>query len=316
MNSELRNKLLNFEVTPPASAWEAITIGLDKKESGFASTLYEYELSPPASVWNNITDALDEKIHAEFPARLLNYEVTPPANAWQKIESALYEKAEALLVPLRNYDRTPIWKYAVAAAFIGLISFALIWMNNGTTDNISLNNQPAPPENIITNNQKPTQSQVENLSKKNPGNNNPRQLIASVNYNNNYRNRPLYASADFDEPSKTPVQLANTFSMNDLEERVQPLQYAPRDFSYDPSKIADSNPYVLFIGPDGSPVRVSKKLSGMIDCIYNDNTLGNQECKERLQQWREKIAKSPITPSPNNFMDMLDLIKSLQENHP
>lgn len=324
MNSETRNKLLNFEATPPPTAWDGITNGLDNQQNDFASGLYEYQATPPPFIWNNISEELNKNNQSDISSRLFNLEVNPPTATWQKIKSSLDEKEEAPVVFLKNKDAVPIWKYAVAAAVIGLIAFSLVWLNNDngiTQTNISLidkNAKPAiknpslpesnPPSSEILSNQLPAETQGQN--------NNP-SIIAKANYNTgHYNNKPVYASAYMDEPKNTPVQLANSFSVNDFEERVQPMQYGSRINTYNPSQVSNNNPYVMFISPDGYMVRISKKLAGMIGCIYNDNTLGNQDCKEKLQLWREKVAKSPITPTPGNFMDILDLVKTLQENKP
>jgi hypothetical protein len=59
-------------------------------------------------------------------------------------------------------------------------------------------------------------------------------------------------------------------------------------------------------------VRISKKLSDLFCCVSGEEQ--DENCTNQLKQWREKIAASPFNPSPDNFMDILDLINSLQDN--
>ena len=70
--------------------------------------------------------------------------------------------------------------------------------------------------------------------------------------------------------------------------------------------------YIAIMTPDCNVVRISKKLDHLVCCVSGDDP--GTVCKDQLQQWREKIARSPITASPANIMDIVSLVNSLQEN--
>jgi hypothetical protein len=38
-----------------------------------------------------------------------------------------------------------------------------------------------------------------------------------------------------------------------------------------------------------------------------------RQCQEQIKKWRDKIAQSPSSSSPNNFMDLLDIIRTVQD---
>jgi hypothetical protein len=80
------------------------------------------------------------------------------------------------------------------------------------------------------------------------------------------------------------------------------------------SLISDADPYLMFVNPDGYLIRISKKLAETLGCIYtNGNSDEYNRCQDQIKKWRDKIAQSPATSSPDNFMDILNVIKTVQE---
>ena len=82
---------------------------------------------------------------------------------------------------------------------------------------------------------------------------------------------------------------------------------------------ADENHFITN-GPNGDVVRVSNKLSNIIPLLSDDNT--TQEYldvvikesavwKQRYDNLRNKLSK--IAPSPNNFLDIIQLASVLNE---
>jgi hypothetical protein len=102
--SSLRNKMKNYEVIPPADAWEKIAAALDEGTAGY-----------------------------QFPDKLYNMEVMPPAAAWSAISASL-PSADAAVVPMRKRTSSFL-RYAAAAVFIGIAAFGIIkWTNSGNTE--------------------------------------------------------------------------------------------------------------------------------------------------------------------------------------
>lgn len=67
MEDQTKNKLYNFEVTPPAGAWNAIAGEL--KESNpllpLSGKMHEHEVPPPAAAWMQIVKELQKQDVAE-----------------------------------------------------------------------------------------------------------------------------------------------------------------------------------------------------------------------------------------------------------
>lgn len=91
--------------------------------------LYNYEQTPPAGAWDKISSALDESHLADqFPSRLYNTEATPPAMAWDKIAASLdADQAPVVTMPRKRF---PILRYAAAAVVVGIIAIVVVKLNN------------------------------------------------------------------------------------------------------------------------------------------------------------------------------------------
>ena len=323
MNEELKNKIYNYQVNPPGKIWPAIASALNEDiDAAFPAKLYSFETTPPPGIWNKISQDLDINVNATFPQKLFVFEATPPAGLWNKIADELHDENDTKVIPV--FKKTiPIWKYAAAAAVIGLIAFSLLWMNNNseaigdeivstTPENVvpAERNNPTAPSVNSPSTSEPTELRTEeNISK-------DKKWVAKNSYREKYPNQRIYAAASIDELRNAPAQLSPTFSVDIMAENLQPRELSARQIAYNPSRVAENNPYVTVISPDGYVIRISKKLAGMIGCLNNEPTLNDVDCKAKVQKWREQIAQSPITPAPGNFLDMLDLINSIKENTP
>ena len=94
--------------------------------SSLRDKLYQYEATPPASSWDKIAAALDEShLDSQFPARLHQLEADPPAAAWNRIKEALEESnadETAPVIPMRRRF-VPYFRYAAAIIVIGVLGW-------------------------------------------------------------------------------------------------------------------------------------------------------------------------------------------------
>lgn len=94
--------------------------------SSLRDKLYQYEATPPANSWDKIAAALDEShLDNQFPSRLHQLEATPPADAWNKIKEALEEPKNvetAPAIPMRRRF-VPYFRYAAAIIVIGVLGW-------------------------------------------------------------------------------------------------------------------------------------------------------------------------------------------------
>src|SRR6266513_182646 len=95
--------------------------------------MYDYEVPPPTNLWEKIAAELDEsELAHEFPSKLYEIEIIPPPSAWNKINTSL----DAEEVESQKHKKVfPIFRYAAAAAIIGLVAFGSMQLLKGKSTN-------------------------------------------------------------------------------------------------------------------------------------------------------------------------------------
>lgn len=267
--------------------------------------MYNYEVTPPKNGWDKIAASLDESLSGnKFPSRLYDMEVIPPASAWETISTS-FDTQEENVVPIKK--RRPVFlRYAAAAVFIGLAAIGIIRFTNvpgkpeeGTASNNSGNTtirstDPRPEEGdiAITGSRNETAKEADaSLQDKKPIKSRSKNSLVSHAIN-------IKSSA----PSAIPYH--DSFISNDAGNNSF---YAYEDVVPDISKR-----YIMLMTPDGNIIRMSKKWSDLICCVSGEEQ--DEDCKTQLKQWQKKIATSPVSPSSGNFLDLLELVSSLDNN--
>ena len=299
MSEDMQKKLYDYEETPPAKTWDKIAAALvEEIYAEFPQKLYRAEIVPPVNVWNKIVLALDD-VAEEYPSKLYSLEILPPAGTWQKISSAL-DQGEALPKISRKGKIMPFVRYAVAASIIGLIAFGVKFLNSNSSPDIerqepkAASTVPLQPQNIKTPDEQQPAVATNNLPK-------PQVILASNNEAFKKHHTQTGYMTELADVSNTENKVVNE---NDFQ-RASLQGSVPGSQSFINNS---AERYLTLTGPDGYLVRISRKLAETLGCLYT--TTGSEEyknCVEQIKKWREKIAQSPVTPSP------LDLIKSMQE---
>ncbi|TMI95095.1 MAG: hypothetical protein E6H06_07635 [Bacteroidetes bacterium] len=307
MSEELKKKLLNYEVSPPGIVWDKIADALDEEiTAGFPRQLYEAEVMPPSGTWSNIASAL-ENVKDEFPAKLYDLEVNPPADAWPQISEALDEENRVPQIPTKR-KIIPIVRYAIAASIIAAVALGTFKLLNQKTAERGVANKTVLPKNTTPNIIQPQRQDNSALQPlPSESNNLPKERVIVAKTNSELKRRlpqAGYMTQTVNPAAISVSSLAATFQKASLSGEV------PGNCSL----ISDADRYLMFINPDGYLIRISKKLAETLGCIYtNRNSEEFNQCQEQIKKWRDKIAQSPASSSPDNFMDILDIIKSVQD---
>ena len=265
--------------------------------------MYNHEVNPSPDCWDKISAELDDsELGHEFPAALYNMEVTPPAAAWQKVNAAINPESETIVRPIFR-RQSPFLRYAAAAIVVGLIGFAIIRLVIGTgndsenANSVAENKDSTKSSNAVsgTSREEDTATNaVTGGSSLIQQNDNVLAVNPSVEKTGKRINQRTIANKN------TGPQYPET----DLAQSI----YAYEDHVPD---IADR--YVMLMTPDGNFIRMAKKWSELLCCISGEEQ--DPDCKDQLKKWRQKIATSTLGSSPSNFMDILGLVNSLQENN-
>jgi hypothetical protein len=263
--------------------------------------MYDYEVTPPANLWEKIVSALDEsEMDHEFPARLYEIEIMPPATAWNKIRTSL----DGVEVKSSTHKKVfPIFRYAAAAAIVGVIAFGSIQLFKGR----SLNQKIAQQQKKMTGN-----DTIAPLIKANENN-----TVSNDKNDDIALEESKQTLAKLDMPARKNLKNVAKYNfilhaLNTEEINNEP-NYAETAITYEETKNTASGRYIAVMTPDCNIVRISKKLDHLVCCVSGDDP--GTVCKDQLQRWREKIACSSIAASPGNFMDIVSLVNSLQESN-
>jgi hypothetical protein len=311
MNEELKRKLHDYEVTPSQRMWDKIAAVLDEEMNAeFPQKLYDTEVTPPARTWNKIAASLETGNQVEYPAKLYNLEIAPPAVTWEKI-SAVLDKENSLPQISSKRKTVPFVRYAVAASIIGVVAFGALKLLNQKSANRAVAIKTDIPQNtspiiIQPDSQKNSSAQTVPA----PSNNLPKEGTVLVKTNVvSKRKSSAQQTGYMTQLADVSTGVTNSSALNFQQASLR------GEIPGNCPLISDVDRYLMFMNPDGYLIRMSKKLAEALGCFYtNGNSEEYKQCQEQIKKWRDKIAQSPATSSPGNFMDILDIIKSLQDN--
>jgi hypothetical protein len=257
--------------------------------SSLKNKLYNYEQAPPVEAWDKIAAALDEShLSNEFPSKLYNSEIAPPVAVWDRIAGSLDTEEQPRVVHMSKRGVT-FFRYAVAAAvLIGIVTFGITrWTGNKGSSGT---------EGLVTT----KEHQSPDKSSPSPGEN----IVAD----NNTERENTVPDENISHTTASQVKMTKARKVKNTlaEENIAPTQAIYAYNEHTPN-LADR--YVMLMTSNGI-VRMSKKLGNIVCCVAGEEQ--DEDCKDQIKKWQEKLASSPV--APGNFMDVLSLLSSLNEN--
>ncbi len=273
----------------------------EEKSASFPEKLNALEIEPSSSVWHKIQSSLNKEVIEKFPSRLYNLEIDPPAGMWQKISASIYHE---VIIQKKQTQKTVLFvRYAVAASLAGAIIFAGIkFFNKNTNDNSIVKQIFQPKKKSVSDTLQEDIPQI--------------RFEKNLSVTNSFPKEKFLAKADvFSSPQiDYPGYMTQTPDILHADaNQISEANFHASDLQENISDNAASR-YLLIINPDGYFVRISKKLADALGCFYKTgNSEEYKQCQEQIKKWREKIAQSPTAISTDNFMDVVDMIKSLQD---
>lgn len=315
MKSGIQHKLLSIELAPPPGVWDKIAAELDESvlSSKFPHTLYHAQSLPPVHCWQGIAAALDEPLFVQdYATKLAGIELAPPHSAWNKIKSSLEE--ENTVAP--GSRRISIFiKYAAAAAILAFLAWGGSRLFSDNKDNSTVAKQET---NNPENNSTAITTSTLSLQDENIGSN---AVDASLEEARN--------DAALEASKKTFAKLDVTTTRHKIKNAAD-FFFVADDYDYIPTVGTrslvlepDNNPpyidpmdmnnrYVILMTPDGNIIRMSKKLKELVCCVSGEDE--DKACVDQMKKWRDKIANPATAHSPGNFLDIMSMINSLQDN--
>ncbi len=307
MSSGIENKMYNLEVMPPAAVWEKIAEELDESALSlqFSSRLHTIEINPPTRVWQSIAASLDEPLlENDFAEKLTNIHITPPSAVWNKITNSLDAENETPLFKQRKIS--PLLKYAAAAVITGFLAWGGVQLLTKNSEINDTSKQAIIQSNSVTETAAIIPTLDENIALKD--------ITASLEEARN--------DAALEASKKTFARLDNTTASSKIKnaadfyfvtDNFEPTE--TRGFNTDPiatPSVDITNRYIMLMTPDGNIIRMSKKLRELVCCVSGEDQ--DKDCLDQMKKWRENIGNPSAIHSSSNFIDVLDIIKCMQEN--
>lgn len=272
--------------------------------NGVQNKLIGYEVTPPPGVWDKIAAELDEsELHHVFPSTLYQAEVAAPVGLWNKIETELSAENDVIIPKRRTI--TPWLRYAAAAVLIGLVAWGGIQLLNDKKENdpVALSGTTQPQNG-------------------NPG------ISTAIADPVILKDQPEVNSDKADEARDDAALEASkrTYAKLEVPANAYKLKNIASDYHFasdidltEPGDnyVAERDPadlnsrYIVMMTPDGHFVRMAKKLSNMVCCVSGEEQ--DKDCVDQMSRWKEKMACSPTGHSTGSFLDILSLIKSLDD---
>ncbi len=276
------------------------------QENNIFNRIYEQEATPPPGMWNRIAlqlDAQDEATHAP----IISMQDVPKKTSWLKI--------------------------ALAACSIGFVTMTTLWFvaQNKNTKTVAQNTTNTPNNNTITktitdtvyipttNEVLTTNGGLAYVDNNNvPSNNNNNKYITTPKTNTTIKNNTAN-NTNISNPTK--VNNNNTATNNTEITTANNNQVINTDNTgTPPQNIVDvniTNPASLS-GPisqgDKAISSILNKLSMLEDNEELDSIINKSAIwKKQIAEWRNNLIKSGYAPSLINHMDIISLLKLLDE---
>jgi hypothetical protein len=290
--------------------------------SELKNRLYNMEVHPPDEVWNRLSASLDE-INADnsIAQKLQALEVDPAHTAWEKIKYEL-EDSPAYAIGKRKSIAIPFRRLAAAAIFIGLIisAYFLFFNKQNAGDNIVKTDIPKTTEKITS-----PETKAPDFKKPEV----PDDKLATVTQIKPQRAQAgvmlaALKSNNLPSPGRiAPAEPLHSSTGNEPEMTEEIKEKIFKEQIDDLSLIASNDRYVSMVSADGRMVKIPARFLNLapylqdkssandyLDILFEESTYW----KEKFREWRQKLAQSSVTPSVNNFFDIIGLLNSIQDN--
>lgn len=221
--------------------------------------------------------------------RMYNYETPPPDGVWEAIAAEL-DRNEAKVIPIASKKRNYTFYY-LAAASVAIILFCVIFFANRSSDS---NTQFATGNNEIK----------KDSTSNNDSTNNT--VMMTV---------PTEEKRNTNSQTDTDHSLAQNKSQKEGRDQKQPKEDTRKSHSSDDDLIASNTPskYMTIEGPQGQPVKVSSKMALLIDS--SETKIATKPIwNKKINEWREIMKGNTLAPTPGNFLDIVELTKTLKDH--
>ena len=208
--------------------------------------------------------------------KMYNYETTPPDGVWKAIAAEL-DRNEAKVIPMGKKNSRTF--YYLAAASVAVIIFCVIYFTNKSSKSTDENYTTSPDKT-------PLDTGVKNNTF----------ITVPIEEKTTAKNNDL--------PAKHKVEKDNTNQKQNKE--IQ------KEINYN-QVASNTSRYITVEGPQGQPVKINSKMATLIDS--SETKISSKPIwNKKINEWREIMKANTLAPTPGNFLDIIELTKSLKDN--
>lgn len=207
---------------------------------------------------------------------MYNYETTPPVGVWESIAAELDSDLAKVIPITRRSNKT---LYYLAAAAVAIILFCLVFFTNQFSKS---------DEKLITSSENKSDT-LNNVL-----------ITVPTNEKIIVKNNNESQSQDRSEKNQTAKkQIREVIKSTNLNNDNQ---------------IADNTAsrYITIEGLQGQPVKVSSKMATLIDSSET-KTASKPIWNKKINEWREIMKVNTLAPTTRNFLDIIELTKTLKD---
>jgi hypothetical protein len=300
MIDNLKNRMLEHEVTPPAGSWQGIAARLEEEfnqtEIHISQKLSSYEASVPAMLWPIISEKLREDHAPPVTGRVVSFNL----------------------------------RRIAAAVVILTICGSVFYYFNRSADHQNVAKIPSSQQR--TEKDPPLPPVEQTMIAAVPKVADRSGFVSRPKRKNRPHSVAVAQQASY-QPTmhETDINYAdvnikdNTITKSSISIPTEPIRDEAGNIIMDENLVSSEDiNYVTVTGPNGAQTKISKKflhaLSYMNAGSENEDYVGIllQEgplWRWLFQEWRNKLLNQPsFIPSATNFLDILELKEMLHEN--
>jgi hypothetical protein len=265
-----------------------------------------YEVSPPVEAWKNISAELNE--HNRFlplAEKMYNHEVQAPVNSWANISVLLKAERET---PVRSM-RGLFVKLAAAAVVLGVILLSGLYLVDQEKSQQTVAENSEKPVKPVTKNSIPEPADMP-VSKPNIAATLPAiSFSAAPRVRTAIRERLERKRRILSASTVKPDYYDINQSMYDIGVQATLIRNEKGDIIQAPAVLRNGNSdeYISVTGPNGQQTRISAKFADVLLYLNKNENMQNEEWQRKFEDWRGKIMQTSFIPSSNNFLDILEL---------
>ncbi|MEO5783373.1 MAG: hypothetical protein ABIQ07_08890 [Ginsengibacter sp.] len=211
--------------------------------------------------------------------KIYNYETPPPDGVWNAIAAEL-DRNEAKVIPMVK-KKSRIFYYLAAASVAGII-FCVIFFTNRSSKSAD--------EQLTT-------STASDKTQSDTGVKTNAIITVPIEEKITAKNKDL--------PAKHTIEKDNTNQKQN--------EGIKKETNNDEMIASNTSKYITVEGPQGQLVKINSKMATLIDS--SETKISSKPIwNKKINEWREIMKANTLAPTPGNFLDIVELTKSLKDN--